>query len=277
MKNSFYPLLLIVPLSIACESSDDIEITNYVLSSYTRYVYSSTGIDTFTSYYTYNQRKLVKVEVYGYNDKQPGITQDFFYDENQRLLRLHAVSYSRSDNSKNQEGFYSYEYNEDGRIASKIADSVKQYFVGPITLMNPEQTDYQYDENERLTSIHTYSAMNDFGVFKFYYDNQSNLNKEEHYSHSDDTEPNYFIEYEHYDTHPNPFYHFMQTINIPYYETGFGYSSNNILEETVFLNTNSQETISSYNYEYGSIQNLPEKIYKNGKILYELNYEVITP
>jgi len=272
MKNTAYFLVFSGLIFASCENGDDIDISNYVLSSETRYVHGSTGIDTVTSYHTYEQGKLIKIEGYIPKGDRPISTEEFLYDENNRLLNTHTVSYDKSYN-KFQETFYSYAYTPEGKISSKIIDSLIQYYGGPVTLKNVEQTDYQYDEQHRMVSIHTYSSMADHGINKFYYDNQSNLVKEERFSDINDTTPAYVIEFKSFDTHPNPFYTFMQNTKIPYHWGGYRYSPFNVLEEESLLYINSQKTVNTYEYEYGNEHDLPLKLYANGKLIYELTYE----
>ena len=46
MKNSFYALLFLTIILIACENNDEVGITEYVLSSETIYLHASQGIDS---------------------------------------------------------------------------------------------------------------------------------------------------------------------------------------------------------------------------------------
>ena len=208
--------------------------------------------------------------MYTSNDDKPS-TQEFFYDENDRLLNSHVVTYDRFD-TKFQETFYSYIYNEEGKIASQIMDSLIQYFGGPITVTIPDQEDYQYHDQLRLISIHWHSE-DEGRLRKFFYDGQSNLVKEEVFTNAEDTEPSLVREYKNFDTHPNPLYSFMQQINIPYYELGYSYSAHNVLEEEVVDFRTSQKNTHSYEYEYSDTHDLPIKIFRNNKLIYEFTYK----
>jgi len=275
MKNTAYLLLFTGLIFAACENTDDVDISRYVLSSETQYIHAGDGTDSssITSQYIYDRGKLMKIELYSPEDELPIGIQEYYYNEKDQLLNSYAVSYLKTDRVMYQEVFYSFVHNEQGKVASKIIDSLI-YYVWPDTLRNVEQEDYEYDEQQRLVAIHSYSPQADFGIYRFYYDSQSNLIKEEHYSDANDAEPRYFIEFKSFDTHPNPFYTFMQTINIPYHTVGYRYAPRNVLEAESFLFINSQRNTTVYEYEYSSTEHdFPTKIYTNGKLKHELSYE----
>lgn len=276
MKNTAYFLALGWLIFTACENTDDVDISRYVLSSDTQYIHAVDGTDSssITSQYIYDRGKLTKIEFYSPESELPIGKQEYYYNENEQLLNSYSASYLNTDRDMYQEVFYSFVYNEQGKVASEIIDSLI-YYVWPDTLRNIEQTDYEYDEQQRLVSIHTYYSHTnvDFGMYRFHYDSESNLIKEEYYSEADDMEPRYFIDFKSFDTHPNPFNTFVQITNIPYYEVGYRYSSNNVQEAVSFSMKNSQKNTTVYEYEYSTEHDFPVKIYTNGKIKHELTYE----
>lgn len=132
---------------------------NGVLTAERMYYETSTDyIET-----TYNEAGLQTSYLIYSGDGTVSAGQHFEYDENNNLLKV--TSHYESESATDME--YTYDYNEDGRIAMQY-----QKFVGQDTPM--VSTEYIYGEDGTLVKQNLYYSAGELGAVKMY-DAQGNL------------------------------------------------------------------------------------------------------